>query len=272
MKKLPPAKFEKSTSCTLIDSHIHLDSDAYAEDWQEAWQRAQAVSLRALVLPSTNLASSRRIAAMCKDNPGFFATVGVHPHQADEFDPTTSPPAMAAFLPGAKAVGETGLEAHYDFCPWESQLISLRHHLNLARDTRLPLILHCREAEQPLYSELLAHGPFPGLGVVHCYTGDWEMAQRFLDLGFFLGINGICTLASATQVHEVARKAPLDRLLLETDGPYLTPKPFRGCRNEPGLIPVIARALAELRSENVDIIAESTSRNSIRLFHLPLEV
>lgn len=272
MKKLPLDKLAATTARDLIDSHIHLDSEAYREDWQEVLQRAQSLSVRALVLPSTNLESSRRIAAMARENPALFATVGFHPHQAAEFDPTSSPRELEKLLGDAKAVGETGLEAHYDFCPWEAQLLSLRYHLELAKSSNLPLILHCREAEQALYDELKNSGPFRAGGVVHCFTGSWEMGQKFLDLGFHLGVNGIVTLANAAQVHEVAQKAPLERLLLETDGPYLTPKPFRGHRNEPALIPIIARTIAELRGQSVDDIAIATSRNSEHLFSLPLKV
>ncbi|CAN0245844.1 unnamed protein product [Phaeothamnion confervicola] len=238
----------------------------------EVLQRAQSLSVRALVLPSTNLESSRRIAEMAHENAALFATVGFHPHQAAEFDPVSSPRELEKLLEGARAIGETGLEAHYDFCPWEAQLVSLRYHLELAKSSNLPLILHCREAEQALYDELESFGPFPAGGVVHCFTGGWEMGQKFLDLGFHLGVNGIVTLANANQVHEVAKKAPLQRLLLETDGPYLTPKPFRGHRNEPAMIPLIARAVAELREQSVDDIALVTSRNSEHLFSLPLKV
>ena len=272
MKRLPHEKLVPLTEAPLIDSHIHLDSEAYFEDWRDVWQRARKNSLRAFVLPSTNLASSRRIAEMCREDPTLYPTVGFHPHQAKEFDPSTSPKAMAPYLDGAKAIGETGLEAHYDFCPWEKQLESLRFHLNLAKERNLPLILHCREAESALYEELSSLGPFSAGGVVHCYTGPWDMAQRFLDLGFHLGINGIATLATATQVHEVAKKAPLNRLLLETDGPYLTPKPYRGFRNEPALIPVIAARLAAIREDQIENIAITTSKNSQKLFGLPLEV
>ena len=272
MKKIPSEKLHSLTSEPLVDSHIHLDSEAYLDDWQEVWQRAQVHSVRALVLPSTDLASSRRIAELCNRATGMFACVGIHPHQAAEFDPVSSPAALIELLPNAKAIGETGLEAHYDFCPWDLQLTCLRYHLNLARDCALPLILHCRQAEQALYDELRNLGPFPAGGVVHCYTGTWEIAQRFLELGFHLGLNGILTLANATQTHEVARRAPMERLLLETDGPYLAPKPFRGFRNEPALIAVVARCLAELRQSEIGLIARSTTRNSQALFRLPLEV
>ena len=272
MKKLAYEKIAGLTSAPLVDSHVHLDSSAYEEDWRDVWREAQKHSLRALVLPSTNLPSTRKIAQMCEEQPLFHATVGFHPHQAEEFDPDSSPSLMQDYLDGACAIGETGLEAHYDFCSWDKQLVSLGYHLELAKERDLPLILHCREAESQLYDQLLKSGPFPAGGVVHCYTGTWEMAQRFLQLGFHLGVNGIVTLASASQVHEVVQKSPLDRLLLETDGPYLAPRPFRGFRNEPALIPTIAKSVADLRDDKIDNIAVATSRNSKLLFRLALEV
>ncbi len=279
MKTLQASQFENlrdrlsfEPRLALIDSHIHLDAKAYAEDWESCWSRAKTFGLVAAVLPATNVESSRRIVSMCQQKSELYGAVGIHPHQAEEFDAAVTPGELESLVPQACAIGETGLEAHYDFCPWESQLLSLRYHLKLAQESKLPVILHCRDCEDALYDELKAVGDLPGGGVVHCFTGGWQLGQRFLDLGFHLGVNGIVTIANAEAVHELARQMPLDRMLLETDGPYLTPKPFRGIRNESALVPLVCQEVARLRDCSVEEVAAATSRNSKGLFGLRLEV
>lgn len=268
MKKLPFLPPLRASSQPLCDSHIHLDSQEYAEDWREVYAQAREAGVEQMVLPATDLASSRRIAAMSQEYPYLYAAAGIHPHQAASYDATATPRGLREQLDGCVAIGETGLEGFYDFCPLDVQLASLRFHLRLARERELPLILHCRESEELLYQELRDFGPFPTGGVVHCFTGSWDWAQRFLDTGFHLGVNGLVTLPKAEAVHEVARRTPLDRLLLETDGPYLTPQPYRGRRNEPCLIPLIARKVSDLREVSLDEVAAATTKNVTRLFRL----
>jgi TatD DNase family protein len=267
MKPLDPTALRSTTSVPLIDSHIHIDAQAYREDWQAVLDRADQVGVREVVVPATNLESSRRIAELARERPGLHPTAGIHPHDAAKFNSSTTTE-LRGLLSQSKivAIGETGLEKHYDFCPFEQQVASLRAHLQLARELALPLILHCRGAEAELHEELARAGNFPAGGVVHCFTGDWEWGQRFLDQGFHLGIGGLSTLANAHEVHQAARLCPLDRLLLETDGPYLTPRPYRGKRNEPATIPLIAEEIARLRESTVDRIALATSANTARLF------
>lgn len=248
----------------LIDSHIHLDSKEYAADWPLLLDRAAAQGVRASVVPATDLQSSRRILEMAAD-PRVAPAVGIHPHQAASYQPE-SKVELAELARQAVALGETGLEMFYDFCPLEVQKSNLRAHLELAQETGLPLILHCREAERQLYEELQA---FPSLsGVVHCFTGPWEWAERFLELGFYLGVTGMVTYPKAATVHEVARRCPLDRLLVETDGPYLAPIPYRGRRNEPGTVPAIAARVAELRGMEAADVARATLAATVSLFKL----
>jgi len=246
----------------LIDSHIHLDSREYAGDWALLLDRAAAAGVRASVVPATDLNSSRRILEMAAD-PRVAPAVGIHPHQAASYQ-AESRAELAELVRQAVAIGETGLELFYDFCPLDVQKVNLRAHLELAAETGLPLILHCREAEEPLYQELSA---FPGLrGVVHCFTGPWAWAERFLELGFYLGVTGMVTYPKANTVHEVARRCPLERLLVETDGPYLAPIPYRGRRNEPGTVPAIAARVAELRGMEVAAVAHATTAATVNLF------
>ena len=312
MKHLDPGKLRSTTDIPLIDSHIHLDSKAYAQDWQEVARQAGEVGIGSMIVPATSLDSSDRIASLAKeardwaraDNqvfasrprpegpplrgaaggvheaPRIYPTAGIHPHDAASFEPEVSVARLRTLLQAKSspegspaipcvAIGETGLEKHYDFCSMEQQTQSLRAHLDLARELRLPLILHCRMAEADLYDELVRAGPFETGGVVHCFTGSWEWGERFLELGFHLGVGGLVTLANAAEVHQAARRCPLDRILLETDGPYLTPRPFRGQRNESAMIPLIAEEIARLREISVDEVARATTQNCIRLFGLP---
>lgn len=253
----------------IIDSHIHLDSQAYLNDLPDCLKRAAQHGVTEMLLPSTDLKSSRRIAELLRLHPQLRGALGIHPHQATSFDAQITLTEWQNLLPQSEwvAIGETGLECHYDFCPLLVQQRSLEAHLDLAQRSGLPLILHCRLAEEPLY-DMLTQAGTTVQGVVHCFTGGWTWAKKFLDLGFYLGIGGLATLPKATQVHEVAAQVPADRWLLETDGPYLSPVPFRGYRNESCLLPLVIERLAELRHEDpASLVAESTA-NARRLFRL----
>lgn len=252
----------------IIDSHIHLDSLAYADDLDVVVARARALGVTHMLLPSTDLESSRAIADFCRRDPQLFSgALGIHPHEASSYQVGATEADWKELLAAApwRAVGETGLECHYDFCSLEVQFASLRAHLVLARETGLPLILHCREAESHLFDLLQAEGQ--GLhGVVHCFTGGWAWAQRFLDLGFHLGIGGLVTLPKADAIHEVAAQVPADRWLLETDGPYLAPVPFRGQRNESCLLPVVVERISELRGVPPEQLVLQARQNFTALF------
>jgi len=270
MKRIQNSQLESNSSWPgLIDSHIHLDSNEYQEDLEACIQRARQAGVEAQVLPSTDLNSSRRIQQLSQSIPGLYGAVGIHPHQAASFQPDSTPLELRqlAQQPGWVAIGETGLECHYDFCPIEQQVLSLNCHLDLAEELGLPLILHCRLAEPLLYEQLR---PRQGRlsGVVHCFTGGWEWAQRFLDLGWHLGVGGLVTLPKAEEVHEVARRVPAHRWLLETDGPYLSPVPFRGYRNESCLLPLVASRIAHLRQQTVAEVVRQARSNARELFRL----
>jgi TatD DNase family protein len=253
----------------MIDSHIHLDSQAYAHDLDDCLARARQQGVTAMLLPSTELESSRRIAQLMAQYPQLHGALGVHPHQAEQFDPSQTPAAWNVLLQQAcwSAVGETGLECHYDFCPLETQKRSLEAHLELAHSTGLPLILHCRSAEEPLY-DMLSQAGTTVQGVVHCFTGGWTWARKFLDLGLYLGVGGLATLPKASDVHEVVAQVPGDRWLLETDGPYLAPVPFRGYRNESCLLSLVVERVAQLRGADPAQVVEQSTLNGLRLFGL----
>ncbi|MCA9790291.1 MAG: TatD family hydrolase [Candidatus Eremiobacteraeota bacterium] len=245
----------------MIDSHVHLDSQPYGDDWQQVLDQAQQVGVHSVVVPATDLDSARRALEMAHQDPRLQVAVGIHPHQAAGYQGQATLESLRELAPGAVAIGETGLECFYDFCPLEQQLESLRGQLGLAAELDLPVILHCREAEEELYRELKRQ---PCRGVVHCFTGDWEWGQRFLELGLYLGVTGMVTFPKAHNVHEVASKCPLERLLVETDGPYLAPIPYRGKRNSPAYIPLIVEKVAQLRqstASEIDAASEAATRD-----------
>lgn len=270
MKLLTPEKLAPLPSYPgIIDSHIHLDSQAFADDFSDCLSRAAAAGVTHMLMPSTDEESSRRISQLTQAHPHLSGGLGLHPHQAAGFDPVRSPAVWRELLQFSKwvAIGETGLELHYDFCPLEIQKVSLQAQIELAAETGLPLILHCRMAEEPLY-EMVKPWADKVTGVVHCFTGGWEWASKFLDLGFYIGVGGLVTLPKAEEVHQVTTQVPADRWLLETDGPYLSPVPFRGFRNESCLLPVVVERIASLRGIPAAEVVRQSAANARRLFKL----
>lgn len=257
----------------MIDSHVHLDAKIYTEEGGvgEIVRAASSVGVDRMVTPSLHLASFQCLQALAEEFPGvIYPAAGIHPHEVKpEYllgleENLTS--ALAEL--STPILGETGLEGHYDFTPLELQLESLRLHLEVAKKCEVPCILHCRASEELLLREL-EHFALTHPGVVHCFTGSWDWARRFLDLGCYIGITGIVTFKKAGDVAEVASKVPLDRLLVETDGPYLAPIPHRGRTNKPQYIPLIVEAIAHLRGISVHEVAEATIANTERVFGLP---
>ncbi len=255
----------------MIDSHVHLDAKAYAEGpgVVEILHAAAKLGVDRMVAPALHFDSFEQLLSLSAEFPQIFPAVGVHPHEATpEFaeDLHEHLESGLARLP-IPILGETGLEGHYDFTPLEAQLRCLRPHIEVANSHNIPLILHCRSCEDLLYRELKTTSRARP-GVVHCFTGSWEWAQRFLDLGYYIGITGIVTFKNSGDVAEVARQVPLDRLLVETDGPYLAPVPHRGRLNKPEYIPLIVEAIAALRGISSDMVAEATTANTEKLFGL----
>ena len=252
----------------IIDSHIHWDSQSFEPDLGDCLKRAQSAGVAQMLIPSLDVQSSQRIVDLVAAHPTLRGALGIHPHQAASFEPEESRREWQRLLPLSPwvAIGETGLECHYDFCPLDLQIQSLEAQIELAQNQRLPLILHCRQAEQPLYDILSTYSDLEG--VVHCFTGDWPWAKKFLDRGFYLGFGGLVTLPKAHDIHEVASKVPADRWLLETDGPYLAPVPFRGYRNESCLLPLVIEQLTRLRHQPEDELVAQSSANARKLFRL----
>ena len=241
-------------------------------DREVVLDRARAAGVAAVICPAINAASSEAVVRLARSRPGVACAVGIQPNYcAEARDGDWDRVVALAGEPGVVAIGETGLDRHWDFTPLEVQRAFFDRHLRLAQRLDLPLIIHCREAEGDtlaMLREAASRGPLRG--VIHAFSGDWDFAQACLDLGLFISFAGAVTYANKkfNALREVAKRVAGDRLLLETDSPYLTPSPLRGKekRNEPALLPLTARALAELRGQSLEELAAQTSRNAQTLF------
>jgi len=250
----------------LIDSHCHLDAEKYAHDFEAVLERAAAAGVTRMLSIGTGDGPPEldRAVRLAECHPQICASVGVHPHDASKFTPQSADD-LRALASDEKVVafGEIGLDYHYDFSRRETQFQVFVEQLKIAEQAGLPVIIHTREAWQDTMAVLRRywHGP----GIMHCFTGDSEQAREALDLGFHLAFGGVLTFPNAEAVREAARITPEDRLLVETDAPYLAPVPFRGKRNEPAFVAETARKLAEIRGVTAEEIASITTTNFNRL-------
>ncbi len=250
----------------LVDSHCHLDDEQFAADLESVLERARAAGVECMLAVGTGAGPPDLEAGirMADAHAGFYATVGVHPHDAAKAAPATFDRLRALLRhPKVVAVGEVGLDYHYDFSPREVQREVFAEQLRLAAEAARPGVIHTREAWEDTLRLLLpaaAHG-----GIMHCFTGGPEEARQALDLGFHLAFGGVLTFPKAEKVRDAARLVPDDRLLVETDAPYLAPVPHRGRRNEPAFLIETVRRLAEVRGVTTEAIAAATTRNFERL-------
>ena len=255
---------------SLIDTHAHLDFPEF-QDLDAVLERAERAGVREIISIGIDLPSSRKAVELAAGRPRIYATVGIHPHDAFDIDPA-SESELRSLARNEKvvAVGEIGLDYFRDKKPRELQRRCLIRQLDLAVDAGLPAVFHIREAFGdfmeiiPPYAEKLKGA------VLHCFSGDWAMAERCLAFGFYISIPGTVTFAKAANVRDVAARAPLDRLLVETDAPYLTPVPFRGKVNEPAHVRYTAAEIARLRGISPDETAKCTTENARRVFGLPV--
>ena len=257
----------------MIDSHCHIAGPEFANDLEDVVARARAAGLtRALVILAADdqpeLLQAERVRAQWED---VRFSIGVHPHAAGRYssDPTEAARAVnqaVAVQPFSRAIGEIGLDYHYDFAPREVQQQVFREQIRLAHQMHRPIVIHTREAEDDTFRILAEEQARDVGGVFHCFTGDRDMARRALDIGFHVSLAGIVTFPRALELKDVAKMVPLDRLLVETDSPFLAPVPHRGTRNEPARVTHVAEAIAELRGESVEAIMAATTANFERLF------
>jgi len=263
---------ELSTRAELIDTHCHLDMSAYQPDLENVIQSAVRHGIRRIITIGIDYSSSREAVTLSDRFPNVFATIGFHPHDAQQA--TTGAMQRLADLASHRAVvgyGEIGLDYVKNYAPRDVQRRVLSEQLHLAKELNLPVVIHDREAHADVCHLIREAGPFPRGGVMHCFSGDRQLAEEMIDLGFFISIPGVVTFSNAHNLHEVIQAIDLRYLLLETDGPYLAPVPFRGKRNEPKLMLYTAQKVAELKQLSLDEVALATTANAIRLFHLPGE-
>lgn len=252
----------------LIDSHCHLNYKGLIEDQHNVLERARAAGVGLMLNIATRESEWDAVLATALNAPDVWATVGIHPHEADEHPHVdTAKLIERAAHPRVVGIGETGLDYYYDHSDRQRQQRSFRSHIAASRDTGLPLIVHTRDAEDDTIAILrdeMTHGAYSG--VIHCFTASGAFADTAMELGFYISISGIVTFKNARDLQATAARLPLDRLLIETDSPFLAPVPHRGKPCEPAYVADTAHFLANLRGETVDQLAQATSANFRTLF------
>ena len=257
------------TKWTLVDSHCHLDFDDFSADLDGIVARARAAGIGRMVTISTRVKRRAGLLAIVDRFPDVYCSIGTHPHHAhEELDLTTADLVALTRHPKTVALGEAGLDYHYDLSPREAQERGFRNHIAVARETGLPLVIHSREADAEMAAileEETGKGAFPA--VLHCFTGGRELAQRAIALGLFISFTGILTFKKSDALRAIAAELPADRILVETDAPYLAPGRHRGKRNEPAYVVETANMLAQTRNVALEELARQTTENFFRLFN-----
>ena len=254
----------------LIDTHCHLDLETFDADRAEVFARARDAGVDRFLVVGFSPERWPSTLALGESQPGVFAAVGLHPGEAECYSPDLlTLLARVAGAAGVRAIGETGLDYHWEGASPAVQRAAFEGQIALARSLGLPFVVHQRDAEADALEVLRTTDP-PHAGVMHCFTGDLGFAEECLALGLHLGLGGAVTFRKATALHEVARRAPLDRLVLETDAPFMAPSPYRGRRNEPAYVELVARRVADLRDMDVGAVAAATTHNADALFRFDL--
>ncbi len=251
----------------FIDSHCHLDFPELANRLDEVLARMQDNQVTHALCVSVNMQDFPRVLTLAEAHKHLYASVGVHPDYPDVTEPSVEELVRLAQHPKIVAIGETGLDYYRLTGDLEWQRQRFRNHIQAAIKCSKPLIIHTRSAAEDTIRLMQEEGATKAGGVMHCFTESWEVAQAALDLGFYISFSGIVTFKNAKALKEVAQKVPLERMLIETDSPYLAPVPFRGKTNEPGFVKHVAEEIARLRNCDVNTIAQQTTNNFIKLFN-----
>jgi len=252
----------------LVDSHCHLDFKDFDDELDEIVERAAARDVGMMLTISTHLEKFPGVLAIAERYDNIYCTVGVHPHSAEEHpDLTVEQLIKLSEHPKVVGIGETGLDYFYEHSPREAQQVCFRAHIEAARRTGLPLIVHTRDADDDMVrilGEEMEQGTFPGL--IHCFSASRALAEKSIDMGLYISISGIATFKKAEELRQTVPTLPLDKLLVETDAPFLAPIPNRGKRNEPAFVADTAACVAELRGIAPEIVAAATTENFFTLF------
>jgi len=253
----------------LIDSHAHLEMPDFKKDLEAVIQRAKESGVEYIFTVGTEKKDWKRALEIANSDPSIYAILGVHPHNAKEIDDQTY--LLLTGLCGdekVKAYGEIGLDFFRNLSPPDIQLKRFREQIGLAKKLGLPIVVHDREAHRETVEILKSEKAEECGGIIHCFSGDYEMAKVCIDMGFNISIPGTITFKNAEGLREIVRKIPLESLLVETDAPFLTPEPFRGKRNEPGYVRYTAQRLAEIKKVSFEKVAEVTAENTLRVYRL----
>jgi len=252
----------------LVDSHCHLDFPDFEDDLDSIVRRAGHAGVDTMLTICTHVSRFDRVKKIAEAYENIYCTVGIHPHNAEAEDDVT-PEELIALADHPKVIGfgETGLDLYYEHSPLESQERQFRSHITAAREAKLPVIVHTREADEQtlrVLTEEFEKGPFTGL--IHCYSSGPDLAKKVLELGFYISVSGIVTFKAANELRETISQVPLDRLLVETDSPFLAPMPMRGKRNEPAFTAHTAAKVAEIRGISQAAVSNATTENFFNLF------
>lgn len=251
----------------LIDTHAHLDSKNYLKDFDDVLKRAKEQKIIKIINIASTPESNKNIINLIKDNDIIYGTLGIHPHDsklADDFwyDFIKKNSSLKKIV----AIGEVGLDFYYDYSPRDVQKSVFRSMIQIAKETRLPLVIHDRDAHSNTYEILVEEKANEIGGVFHCFSGDLIFAKKIIDYGFYISITGVITYKNAKNLQELIKNLPLDRLLIETDCPYLSPEPNRGKRNEPSFVYYVAEKIAEIKNISIEKVAQETTNNAFKLF------
>ena len=253
----------------LIDSHAHLEMPEYHNDRKEVIQRAHDSGIDYILTIGIDIEACHHAIALAEEFEFIYAVVGVHPHNAKDIEGDTYD-SLRKLTQHEKvcALGEIGLDFFRNLSPQDVQTKRFRELIALARDLKLPIVVHDRDAHKETLAILKEEKAFEVGGVIHCFSGDYEMASKCLDMGFYISIPGTITFRKAASLQELVKRIPLERILVETDAPFLTPVPFRGRRNEPSYVSYVADKIAKIKKTDFAEVASVTTRNAKTLFHL----
>lgn len=253
----------------LIDSHAHLEMTEFKKDLEAVIQRAKESGVEYIFTVGTEKKDWKRAVEIADSHPSIYAILGVHPHNAKEIDDQTYSTLKELCRNGkVKAYGEIGLDFFRNLSPRDIQLKRFREQIGLAKELDLPIVVHDREAHRETLEILKLEKAEESGGIIHCFSGDYEMAKACLDMGFYISIPGSITFKNAEGFREIVERIPLESLLVETDAPFLTPEPFRGKRNEPSYVRYTAQKVAEIKKVSLEKVAEITTENALRVYRL----